>query len=216
MLLPLENWNLAYRTILKSSNNGAHSTLVSSSPPSPVLLLVPPKVDAMCACRILSYMLRSDSIPYKVCPVTSYDDVRKVLTRDLTAASAQSSSSSSTPSGSGSVGRTSIVLLGLGASIDLSPTSRRPLLPLNADASANATFFVLDDARPVSHGEARRSEAKRSEAKRSEAKRSQPDSPQLTKKTKHPVMFASLLGEPQERLRGPGERSNFYGRHDRV
>lgn len=40
-----------------------------------MLVFVAPNCDAMCACRILSYMLRADAVSYKIKPVAGYGDI---------------------------------------------------------------------------------------------------------------------------------------------
>lgn len=40
-----------------------------------VIVFVAPNCDAMCACRILSYMLRADAVSYKIKPVAGYGDI---------------------------------------------------------------------------------------------------------------------------------------------
>lgn len=40
-----------------------------------VMIFVAPNCDAMCACRILSYMLRADAVSYKIKPVAGYGDI---------------------------------------------------------------------------------------------------------------------------------------------
>jgi cell division control protein 45 len=40
---------------------------------SSVLILVAPDVDALCCCRILTTLLQSECVPYKVKPVSGYD-----------------------------------------------------------------------------------------------------------------------------------------------
>lgn len=39
------------------------------------MIFVAPNCDAMCACRILSYMLRADAVSYKIKPVAGYGDI---------------------------------------------------------------------------------------------------------------------------------------------
>lgn len=67
MLLDQVRLNFAYEQILQDAAKarGACS----------VLVFVAPNCDAMCACRILSYMLRADAVSYKIKPVAGYGDI---------------------------------------------------------------------------------------------------------------------------------------------
>lgn len=67
MLLDQARLEFAYEQIVQDAakTRGACS----------VLLFVAPNCDAMCACRILSYMLRADAVSYKIKPVAGYGDI---------------------------------------------------------------------------------------------------------------------------------------------
>lgn len=81
----------------------------------PVLLLVALEPDALCACRILTSLLKHDYIPHKIQPVAGYADLARVG-RELVAPMMQ------TCGGNGGV----VICLGVGGTVDL------------------ATFFGLD------------------------------------------------------------------------
>lgn len=67
MLLDQARLDFAYEQILQDAAKvrGACS----------VLIFVAPNCDAMCACRIISYMLRGDAVSYKIKPVSGYGDI---------------------------------------------------------------------------------------------------------------------------------------------
>jgi len=66
VLLNRDRYDEAYAKLKQSSLSGGCT----------VLILVAADCDALCACRILTYLLRSDQICYKIKPVYSYNDVR--------------------------------------------------------------------------------------------------------------------------------------------
>ncbi|KIH93950.1 cell division control protein 45 [Sporothrix brasiliensis 5110] len=74
----------------------------------PVLILVALEPDALCACRILTSLLKHDYIPHKIQPVAGYADLARVG-RELVAPMMQ------TRGGNGGV----VVCLGVGGTVDL-------------------------------------------------------------------------------------------------
>ncbi|CAK7204800.1 DNA replication initiation factor cdc45 [Sporothrix eucalyptigena] len=74
----------------------------------PVLVLVALEPDALCACRILTSLLKHDYIPHKIQPVAGYADLARVG-RELVAPMMQSRG------GNGGV----VVCLGVGGTVDL-------------------------------------------------------------------------------------------------
>ncbi|KAL8297013.1 hypothetical protein RB597_006222 [Gaeumannomyces tritici] len=74
----------------------------------PVLLLVALEPDALCACRILTRLLKHDYIPHKIQPVAGYADLERVG-RELVGPMMESRG------GSGGV----VVCLGVGGTVDL-------------------------------------------------------------------------------------------------
>lgn len=75
----------------------------------PVLILVSLEPDALCACRILTTLLKRDYIPHKIQPVAGYGDLARAgeeLVRPMR----------TTDGGSGGV----VVCLGVGGLVDLS------------------------------------------------------------------------------------------------
>lgn len=67
MLLDQARLDFAYEQIVQDAakTRGACS----------VIVFVAANCDAMCACRILSYMLRADAVSYKIKPVAGYGDI---------------------------------------------------------------------------------------------------------------------------------------------
>ncbi|OIW32235.1 CDC45-like protein [Coniochaeta ligniaria NRRL 30616] len=102
----------------------------------PVLVLVALEPDALCACRILTRMLKHDYIPHKIQPVAGYTDLERVG-RDLVAPMME------TRGGAGGV----VVCLGVGGMVDLGQ-----VLGLEPEGEEN-TFagvevWVVDSHRP--------------------------------------------------------------------
>ncbi|OCL12286.1 CDC45-like protein [Glonium stellatum] len=103
----------------------------------PVLLLVALEPDALCACRILTALLKRDYIPHKIQPIAGYGDLARAgeeLVRPMRA----------TDGGSGGV----VVCLGVGALVDM-----EAMLGLEADENGEGgvggvEVWVLDARRP--------------------------------------------------------------------
>ena len=115
-----------------------YSNLVRSYHPlsPPVLLLVALEPDSLCACRIITSLLKRDYIPHKIQPVSGYADLSKAgeeLVRPM----------KTTEGGSGGV----VICLGVGALVDLGE-----MLGLEDDASqetmCGVEVWVLDARRP--------------------------------------------------------------------
>lgn len=102
----------------------------------PVLILVALEPDALCACRILTRLLKHDYIPHKIQPVAGYNDLEKAG-RELVVPMMESQG------GSGGV----VVCLGVGGMVDLGP-----LLGLEPEGEespySGVEVWVLDAHRP--------------------------------------------------------------------
>ncbi|KAH6607727.1 hypothetical protein Trco_004040 [Trichoderma cornu-damae] len=102
----------------------------------PVLILAALEPDALCACRILTRLLKHDYIPHKIQPVAGYSDLEKAG-RELVAPMMESQG------GSGGV----VVCLGVGGMVDLGP-----LLGLEPEGEespySGVEVWVLDAHRP--------------------------------------------------------------------
>ncbi|PHH84834.1 hypothetical protein CDD83_1299 [Cordyceps sp. RAO-2017] len=106
----------------------------------PVLILVALEPDALCACRILTRLLKHDYIPHKIQPVAGYSDL-ETAGRQLVAPMME------TQGGSGGV----VVCLGVGGMVDLGP-----LLGLEPEGHespySGVEVWVIDAHRPWNLG----------------------------------------------------------------
>lgn len=104
---------------------------------APVLILSALEPDAICACRILTSLLKRDFIPHKIQPVSGYSDLERIG-RQLVQPLKQNQG------GTGGV----VICLGVGGLIDLAS-----LLGLEDETSSNndlsgVEVWVLDSRRP--------------------------------------------------------------------
>jgi cell division control protein 45 len=90
-----------------------------------VLIFVAPNADAMCACRILCSMLRSDVISYKIVPVNGYADLEAANAELIT----------------GNQDLRTVIMLNCGA--------RRNMEKVLSGLPANARAYIADAHRPV-------------------------------------------------------------------
>ncbi|KAF2130415.1 DNA replication initiation factor-like protein Cdc45 [Dothidotthia symphoricarpi CBS 119687] len=103
----------------------------------PVLLLVALEPDALCACRILTALLKRDYIPHKIQPIAGYGDLSRAaeeLVRPMR----------TTEGGSGGV----VVCLGVGGMVDM-----EEILGLDVDengegGSGDVEVWIMDARRP--------------------------------------------------------------------
>ncbi|CAI0642622.1 unnamed protein product [Colletotrichum noveboracense] len=106
----------------------------------PVLVLVALEPDALCACRILTRLLKHDYIPHKIQPVSGYADLERAG-RDLVQPMME------TQGGSGGV----VVCLGVGGMVDLGT-----LLGLEPEGDeltfGGVEVWVIDSHRPWNLG----------------------------------------------------------------
>jgi cell division control protein 45 len=119
MLLEAELSSYAYKQIRKDA--------LAAGGGCTVLILCAPTADAMCACRILCSMLRSDVVSYSVHPVISYSKVFEI--------------GASLEGGVGEEIR-SLVMLECGATVDMKKHMLPYLNPL-------AKVYIWDSHRPV-------------------------------------------------------------------
>jgi cell division control protein 45 len=102
----------------------------------PVLILVALEPDALCACRILTRLLKHDYIPHKIQPVAGYNDLEKAG-KELVVPMMESQG------GGGGV----VVCLGVGGLVDLGP-----LLGLEPEGEespySGVEVWVFDAHRP--------------------------------------------------------------------
>lgn len=106
----------------------------------PVLLLVALEPDALCACRILTRLLKNDYIPHKIQPVSGYGDLERIG-RELVSPLMEQNG------GAGGV----VVCLGVGGMVDLGTV-------LGLEPEGDETTFggvevwVIDSRRPWNLG----------------------------------------------------------------
>ncbi|KAH8917330.1 CDC45-like protein [Atractiella rhizophila] len=105
------------------SHARAYARILSHSRTTSVLLLCSPDVDALCACRILTQLLRDDHVPHKVVPVGGWEELSRVAEE---------------VEGDGSIG--TLVLLNLGGLFDLSEFFSLP---------KSTTLHLIDSHRPT-------------------------------------------------------------------
>ncbi len=107
----------------------------------PVLILVALEPDALCACRILTHLLKRDYIPHKIQPIAGYGDLEKAGNEAIRPMM-------ESEGGSGGV----VICLGVGGLVDLGA-----LLSLEGDAEGNGAYsgvevWVIDARRPWNLG----------------------------------------------------------------
>lgn len=107
----------------------------------PVLVLVALEPDALCACRILTALLKRDYIPHKIQPVAGYGDLARAgeeLVRPM----------KSTSGGSGGV----VICLGVGGLVDLSEILRLTSPEDEVEDMGGVEVWVFDARRPWNLG----------------------------------------------------------------
>ncbi|KAJ2960378.1 hypothetical protein NQZ79_g4190 [Umbelopsis isabellina] len=105
-------WHEAYEKIKQDSLDGNCIVFVASD------------VDALCACKILQTLLKTDFIPHKIVPVSSYSDLKEANT-ELVQTDDE---------------LRSIVMINCGGMVDAS---------LYIDTPANVTMYIIDSHRPL-------------------------------------------------------------------
>lgn len=106
----------------------------------PVLILVALEPDALCACRILTRLLKNDYIPHKIQPVSGYGDLERVG-KDLVAPMMEQNG------GAGGVA----ICLGVGGMVDLGAVLG--LEPEGDEAAfGGVEVWVIDSRRPWNLG----------------------------------------------------------------
>lgn len=103
----------------------------------PVLLLVALEPDALCACRILTALLKRDYIPHKIQPIAGYGDLSRAadeLVRPMR----------TTEGGSGGV----VVCLGVGGMIDMEEMLGMDMDENGQGGTGDVEVWVLDARRP--------------------------------------------------------------------
>jgi len=103
----------------------------------PVLLLVALEPDALCACRILTALLKRDYIPHKIQPIAGYGDLYRAA-EDLI------QPMRTTEGGSGGV----VVCLGVGGMVDLEEIFGMDVDEQGNGGTGDVEVWVMDARRP--------------------------------------------------------------------
>ena len=131
MYLPREIISHLYQHLKKSHH--------SASPP--VLLLVSLDPDALCACRILTFLLRRDYIPHKIHPVAGYGDLAEAGASMVQPMRRQQG-------GDGGL----VICLGVGGLVDLSNVLGLDESESDEDPSGGVEVWIMDARRPWNLG----------------------------------------------------------------
>jgi cell division control protein 45 len=107
----------------------------------PILILVALEPDALCACRILTALLKRDYIHHKIQPVSGYGDLAHVGESLVQPMRTQQG-------GSGGV----VVCLGVGGLVDLSTVLGLDLVEEGEDPSGGVEVWLIDARRPWNLG----------------------------------------------------------------
>ena len=107
----------------------------------PVLILVALEPDALCACRILTALLKRDYIQHKIQPVSGYGDLAHVGESLVQPMRTQQG-------GSGGV----VVCLGVGGLVDLSTVLGLDRVEEEEDPSGGVEVWLIDARRPWNLG----------------------------------------------------------------
>ena len=131
MYLPRAHISLLYRHLVKSHH-----------PLSPaVLILTALDPDALCACRILTALLKRDYIAHKIEPIAGYADLERAGETMVQPMRIQQG-------GSGGV----VVCLGVGGLVDMSHTLGLDLAGADGDLSGGIEVWLIDARRPWNLG----------------------------------------------------------------
>jgi len=107
----------------------------------PVLILAALEPDALCACRILTALLKRDYIAHKIQPIAGYDDLKTAGKNMVQPMRIQQG-------GSGGV----VVCLGVGGMVDMSETLGLDLYEEGEDPSGGVEVWLIDARRPWNLG----------------------------------------------------------------
>ena len=131
MYLPRSLISHLYRQLLQN-----HHPLLP-----PVLVLVALEPDALCACRILTALLKRDYISHKIQPISGYGDLEQAGQSMVRPMRIQNG-------GSGGV----VVCLGVGGLVDLSTVLGLDADEENMDPSGGIAVWLIDARRPWNLG----------------------------------------------------------------
>ena len=106
-----------------------------------VLILVALEPDALCACRILTALLKRDFIGHKIQPVSGYDDLSKIGETIVSKMKTQNG-------GEGG----NVICLGVGGLIDMSTVLGLEDMDDGEDAAGGVEVWLIDARRPWNLG----------------------------------------------------------------
>ncbi|MCJ1390267.1 hypothetical protein MMC18_003125 [Xylographa bjoerkii] len=107
----------------------------------PVLLLVALEPDALCACRILTALLKRDYIQHNIVPVSGYGDLARAGETQVQPMRTQNGGSGGT-----------VICLGVGGLVDLGAVLGLEATEEDEDATGGVEIWVIDARRPWNLG----------------------------------------------------------------
>lgn len=131
MYLPRSRISLLYHHLLRTHH--------AQSPP--ILILVSLEPDALCACRILTALLKRDFLPHKIHPVSGYNDLAAAGETVIQPMTMQLG-------GSGGV----VICLGVGGMVDISTMLGLDNISGGGDPSGGVQVWLIDARRPWNLG----------------------------------------------------------------
>ncbi|MCJ1322144.1 hypothetical protein MMC15_007489 [Xylographa vitiligo] len=131
MYLPRDLISHLYNHLIRSQH--------AQSPP--VLLLVALEPDALCACRILTALLKRDYIQHNIVPVSGYGDLARAGEMQVQPMRTQNGGSGGT-----------VICLGVGGLVDLGAVLGLEATEEDEDATGGVEIWVIDARRPWNLG----------------------------------------------------------------
>jgi cell division control protein 45 len=131
MFLPRDLISHLYTHLIRSNH--------AQSPP--VLLLVALEPDALCACRILTALLKRDYIPHNIVPVSGYGDLARAGETQIQPMRTQNGGSGGT-----------VICLGVGGLVDLGAILGLEATEEDEDGTGGVEVWVIDARRPWNLG----------------------------------------------------------------
>lgn len=107
----------------------------------PVLLLVSLEPDALCACRILTALLKHDYIQHTIIPIAGYGDLEQAGKKHVQPMRTQNGGGGGT-----------VVCLGVGGLVDLGMVLGLETTEVDQDATGGVEIWVIDARRPWNLG----------------------------------------------------------------
>lgn len=118
-----------------------HLTRSHHAQSPPVLLLVALEPDALCACQILTALLKRDYIPHTIIPVSGYGDLSRAGETQVQSMRLQNGGSGGT-----------VICLGVGGLVDLAAVLGLEATEGEEDGTGGVEIWVIDARRPWNLG----------------------------------------------------------------